>query len=465
MATEKERRILVLDTSVFVHDPNCIEAFPDDILVVSSIVINGLDSLKWDEGERGEHARRASWNIYTYCMSGDIQTGVVTKSGGMIKTAAEWKPNTEVRSDTDNEIISLAQHLKQQSPESPVSIVSKNVNLHIRASMCGISSITYDGGDNVHDPYAIFPGYFHILLKDRSPIVEIHRNQWIDLASVMNATDDTFDGLVPNQCVYLNFANDGGTLAIYKKDQGFRLVPKPKQNGKQNKMEHEVNPRSCEQAFAYSLLMDPDIKLVVLIGSEGSGKTLMSLLAAYRQLRSEFEGKIDPEDGPLYGKMMVFRPNIEKGQPLGFLPGVLGEKFEPWMAPVFDNMNLFLPPQKKGSAKHISPVIDLMDNGTLEILPINYMRGRSVHDAFIVVDDAQNLKQDELKMLITRPAEGSKVVLTGGLSQIDHPYMNKYSNGLSRVISAFMGQEIFGYAIMKQSEQRSMIAKLAAELL
>ena len=118
-----------------------------------------------------------------------------------------------------------------------------------------------------------------------------------------------------------------------------------------------VNPRSCEQAFAYSLLMDPDIKLVVLIGSEGSGKTLMSLLAAYRQLRSEFEKKMNPNDGLLYEKMMVFRPNVEKGQSLGFLPGELGEKFEPWMAPVFDNMSLFLPLEQKGS-----PIIDLMED-------------------------------------------------------------------------------------------------------
>ena len=460
MATQTGRRTLILDTSVFIDDPNCIEAFAHDTVVLSPVVIDRLDSLKWDQGERGEHARRALWNIYEYCRNGDIREGVATRSGGTIKIETGCKPNIGV-GDPDSEILSLVSFTKEryQGNDKLVWLVSKSVTLDIKASVLGIHAIDYDGG-NVHDPYAIFPGYFPIALKDRSPLVKLYKEQWVDLASIIGTTDDALDGLMPNQCVLLNAGDNGDTLAIYKKGQGFRLVPKPKKNGKLNSADCMISPRSCEQAFAYSLLMDPDIMLVVLIGSEGSGKTLMSLLAGYRQLRSEFDGKIDPEDGPLYGKMMVFRPNVEKGQPLGFLPGELGEKFEPWMEPIFDNMNLFLPPQKKGW-----PIADLMEKGTLEISPINYMRGRSIHDAFIIVDDAQNLKQDELKMLLTRPADGSKVVLTGGLSQIDHPYMNKYSNGLSRVIAAFIGQEAFGYTIMKQSEQRGLLAKLAAELL
>jgi PhoH-like ATPase len=323
---------------------------------------------------------------------------------------------------------------------------------------------------SVHDPYGLFPGYFQIILNSRSPIDELYKNQWVDVGKVAHATDTAFDNLIPNQCVYLAF-EDKDTLAIYKKNEAkFRLVPKPKINGDVDKSIKGVQPRNCEQAFAYSLLTDPNIAVVALVGNAGPGKTLMSLLAGYRQLKNEFDRSAKSPDSPrgaTYNRIMVFRPTVEMGEKLGFLPGSLEEKIEPWMYPIFDNMDLILEHSSvdaKGT-KQYDPIVDLIDRNVLQILPINHIRGRSIHDTFMIIDEAQNFTGDKLRSLITRAGSGTKVVLTGDITQIDDPYMDEYSNGLSHVISNFIGQEIFGYIIMEHGEERSLLAKLAAELL
>ena len=471
MTTQTGRRFLILDTSVLVHDPNCIEGFPDDTLIISSWVLDELDHFKRSEGERGEHARQASRNIYEYSANGDLYKGVATKSGGVLKaaTACELLPGMGL--GADNKTISLAKQLQQECPHCAVVVVSKDINLRIKASMFGVRSGDYEGKNSAHDPYAIFPGCTEIILDSREPIDELHRNDnnAIAVQDVARASSFALDSLIPNQCVYFRF-EDKDTLAIYKKKEPhFRLVQKPKTNGKTKTQSKGVHPVNCEQAFAYSLLMDPEIKLVALVGSAGSGKTLMSLLGAKEQLRNEFERRNGSSAAPLvlYDQIVIFRPNVEMGSPLGFLPGTLQEKFEPWMYPIFDNLDLILhdaDSHAKGG-RQSDPVDDLLESGLLEMNPINHVRGRSFHDKFIIIDEAQNLTRHEIRSLITRTGKGSKVVLTGDISQIDHWYLDQTSNGLSHVISQFIGQDIFGYTIMKRGEERSLLAKLASELL
>ena len=467
----------MLDTSVPVHDPNCFEGFGHDILVISPWLIDELDHLKRSEGERGEHARQASRNIHEYSIIGRGRRfhgdGLPTRSGGILRAEHEYGLPPDVEPSADNKTIFLAKRLAAMYPQQSVLVLSKDINLRIKASMYGVRSADYEGDVSAHDPYALFPGCLEIALRHRGPIDDIYKTQWVSMKRVLNASDIAVGDLIPNQCVYLTFDNKD-TLAIYKKNAGFRLVLKAKANGNGNGKNKPapkgVSPANCEQAFAYSLLLDPEIKLVALVGSAGSGKTLMSLLGAKEHLASEFERNdtgLDSSARIACNQILVFRPNVEMGQPLGFLPGTLGEKFEPWMYPILDNLELILhdPDTQSRMGKRYDPVGELLDSGMLEIGPINHVRGRSLHQKFVIIDEAQNLTRHEIRSLITRAGRGTKVVLTGDISQIDHPYLDQTSNGLSHVISQFIGQEIFGYTIMKRGEERSLLAKLASELL
>ncbi len=473
MVTQQGRRVLILDTSVFVHDPNCIEGFPPgDVLVLASWVVDKLDDLKRSEGERGEHALRALRNILEYSVHGKLNdiTGVVTRSGSILKAGYERELPKGIELNADNKTIFLAKDLQRKSPDVPVIVISKEIKLRIKASMLGVRSGDYEGESSLHDPYAIFPGCSEIILNCSQPVDELHRNLRVDVHHVTSASSFALDTLIPNQCVFFRFDNKD-TLAIYKKSEKiFRLVPKPKANGKQKSPTNSISPANCEQAFAHSLLMDSEIKLVALVGTAGSGKTLMSLLGAKDQVKTEFERGTKtgsfPEFG-IYDKITIFRPNIELGHSLGFLPGTLDEKYEPWTQPIRDNLELIIPNSnmRANIHKHYDPMNDLLESGVLEISPINHVRGRSIHHRFMIVDEAQNLSRHHIKSLITRAGKGTKIVLTGDISQIDDPYLDQSFNGLSYAISQFMGQEIFGYTIMKKGEERSVLAKLASELL
>ena len=469
LVEQNGQRILILDTSILIDDPNCIEAFPDDMIIISAWVIDQLDGLKRNAGELGEHARQASRIIHEYSLDKGFPDKVTLKSGGMLKVCSSHNIAPGIESSAHDKTISLAKRLELETPEAMVAVLSKDINLRIKTRMHGVRSMDFERESEARDPYNLFLGCFQIILNSRGLIDDLYKNQWIDIKKAAHATDLALDNLIPNQCVYFTFEGKD-TFAVYKKNEmKFRLVPKPKINGDADKSVKGVQPRNCEQAFAYSLLTDPSIAVVALVGSAGPGKTLMSLLAGYRQLRNEFENvkSLGLSKGTTYKKITIFRPTVEMGEKLGFLPGSLEEKIEPWMYPILDNMDLILEHSStdaKGVKQH-DPVIDLINRNILEILPINHIRGRSIHNTFMIIDEAQNFSGDKLRSLLTRAGEGTKVVLTGDITQIDDPYMDEYSNGLSYVISNFTGQEIFGFTVMKRGEERSILAKLAAKLL
>ncbi len=466
MVTHIRPRILILDTSMLVHDPNSLEGFPGDRIIITPWTIDELDQLKRSEGERGEHALQALRKIHEYSAGGDFTEGITMPNGSTLKAENEVEIPTGTDHNAANKNIFLAKRLMNEFSAQTVIIISKDINRRIKASMLGVSSGDYEGEGGVHDPYAIFPGCSEIALPNSILMTELHRSNYMSTVVVERTTDFDTRILIPNQCVRFTY-EDKETLAIYKHGmQGFRHVPKPKTNGHSKAISMEVVPKNCEQAFAYSLLMDPEIKLVALVGSAGSGKTLMSLLAAKDHLMTEFERGHSESDGKC-DQIIVFRPNVEMGNPLGFLPGDLDEKFEPWMYPILDNLDLILHDSetRPRGGKQINPVADFVDSGMIEISSINHVRGRSLHYKFIIIDEAQNLTQHQVRTLITRTGKGSKVILTGDISQIDDPYLDQTSNGLSHVISKFIGQEIFGYTIMKRGEERSLLAKLASDLL
>jgi PhoH-like ATPase len=275
--------------------------------------------------------------------------------------------------------------------------------------------------------------------------------------------------LLANQCCTIATETSGKIVhAIYKAGPPgyFRLVRKP--DG-----DRGIVPMNAEQQFALALLSDPDIPLVTLVGKAGSGKTLMALLAGYQQLR---EG---------YGRLMIYRPNIEIGQSLGYLPGSLEEKFAPWTRPVFDNLELVLRGQsrsglaagfeerakpgkgegkKEEAARHHLDLQDLLAREVVQIAPISHLRGRSIHDAFIIADEAQNMNHHEVKTLLTRSGQGTKIVFTGDPDQFDLPDSSSIANGLIHLVERFKGQDEFGHVTMTTTV-RSRLAALAANLL
>lgn len=361
----------------------------------------------------------------------------------------------------DNRIIAIAKKLKEvygNKGFSKISIISKDTGLRIKGNAFGITTEDYQADKSLEKLSDIYSGIGEIEIGDedlwvfdelsRNGAVEINRLLTIDLSS-----------LLPNQCCEIKKA-DKKIYAIYKHRDGcLHRVKKPKDDGKNN---GKIHPSNIEQCLAYNLLIDREIALVTLIGKAGTGKTLMALLAGYEQLSNN------------YAHLLVYRPNIEIGPGLGFLPGDIEEKFEPWSQPIFDNLRLII--KDKGGNGTGKPEVDqkmnadtekirhMIEYGLIEIAPIAYIRGRSLNDSFIVIDDAQNLSPREIKALLTRPARNSKVVLTGDPAQIDAPYLDSISNGIVYVVEKFKGQDIFGHVIFKEGK-RSRLADLAANLL
>ncbi len=436
---------------------------------------------------KGERARAASRAIHSYAEKGILAQGVATANGGLL--IGKWEVNIprSVNPTADNKTIFLAKSL--QGKDEKVVIVSRAIMLRDKASICGVAAMSYKGNSEDDDPYSVFASPREIRLYDKTVLEKISRESIISCESVERYTDADIALLQANQCLILS-CEGKYKLALYKKAQGvMRAIAKPKdyQNGDRKP---RIAPCNYYQAFAYALLTDPDIKMVALAGVPGSGKTLMSLLAGLDQCRFGQSRAQNPHD---YGfdRIMVFRPNKEVGDPMGFLPGTAEKKFAPWMVPIVENIeliaqknNILLGRGNGGDIRRdrgnkgqvfgssfpvpMSPAVRaVMEERILEISPINYMKGRTIRNAFTIIDEAEDLTPKNVKMITTRPGEETKVVLTGDIGQIDSDNTigaDKWSNGFSYLASHIGEQEIFASLLMEKSE-RSELAQLCADLL
>ncbi len=461
-----DKKVYVVDTSVLMNDPSALERLlPGNVVIIPIWVIEELDRKK----RQDESARMASRLIEQYSdKKGQFEKladGIKTANGGKLiveHRSAEWGDLPEgLERSTDNRILLVARYW-QKKGGFRVIVLSCDTNLRIKAQTLGLEAETYHYDEMAAPVETLYSGVAQIQLRpEQAGLLQRINNERVlpiaDLGTAINGTNP-----LPNQCCFL-ICGDRYQLAIYEKDSKcLRPVPKPhrSENGHEDKGKSLIQPINDEQAFAYSMLMNPKIGIITLVGPAGTGKTLIALTAAYRQLNHAFQ------------QILVFRPNIELGQQIGFLPGEIGEKFRPWMAPVFDNMQLIVDghPKNKGDdpdsydVSKTDAIKDLMDLRLLAIEPINFVRGRSLNGAFIIVDEAQNLTRLQVKTIITRVGAGAKIVLIGDPSQIDNPHLNSISNGLVRVVEAFKGQDNFGHISLDKCE-RSDIANLAAQLL
>ncbi|PLX98474.1 MAG: phosphate starvation-inducible protein PhoH [Desulfuromonas sp.] len=437
------KKIYVLDTNVLLHDPQALFKFEDNDVVIPITVIEEIDRFKKDQSETGRNARHVSRFLDGLRKKSRLFEGVRIESGGILRVLLFTENSLkrlppELQDDRgDNRILAVALDLKAEGGKGIV-FVTKDTNLRIKADALGLIAEDYESDKVSIDE--LYSGTKDVLV-DKDAIDRFYNDGFIDL-----------DGdYLPNQCLTLADAANPSHTALGRFDATMRrvvaLIKVPKEGV------WGIHPRNREQQFAMDMLLNEDIQLVTLVGKAGTGKTLLAIAA----------GLLKSADDGQYNRLLVSRPVFPLGKDLGFLPGDVEEKLAPWMQPIFDNVELLLGSvDEQGKRKR--GYRELVELGLLEIEALTYIRGRSIPMQYLIVDEAQNLTPHEIKTIITRAGEGTKIVLTGDPYQIDNPYVDSSSNGLTYVVEKFKEQDIAGHVILSKGE-RSCLAELAANLL
>ena len=432
----------ILDTNVLLHDPQALFRFADNNLIIPITVIEEIDRFKKDLNETGRNARHVSRTLDGLRKKGHLITGVELESGGHLRVvlhsreAMDRLPPELIDDRGDNRILAVALDLKEAG-EHPV-FVTKDTNLRIKADVLGLVAEDYSSDKvEVDDLYS---GYSEVMI-DKSQVDQFYEEGYLDLEGDFQ----------PNQFLTLTDISNPSHTALGRYDLTMRravaLIRLPREGI------WGIHSRNREQQFALDLLMNDDVQLVSLVGKAGTGKTLLAIAVGLH--KSADEG--------CYSRLLVSRPVFPLGKDLGFLPGDLEEKLAPWMQPIFDNVELLLGTvDEQGKRKR--GYKELVDLGLLEIEALTYIRGRSIPKQYLIVDEAQNLTPHEIKTIVTRAGEGTKIVLTGDPYQIDNPYIDASSNGLTYAVEKFKGQDIAGHVTLDKGE-RSILAELAANLL
>jgi PhoH-like ATPase len=462
------RKTFVLDTNVLLHDPQALTRFEDNAVVIPIEVVEEIDRFKRDPSEKGRNARQISRLLDGLREKGNLADGVpIDANGGSLQvvfcrseTLAQLPPELK-GGNGDNNILAVAlEQLRSGliADQPPVVLVTKDTNLRIKADAVGLTAQDYTT-DKV-DIADLYPGVCE-LSASATAMEALRGDGGLPLAELPSAQGVTLQ------------ANEGVTLVdqaqpnhtLLARYDGRRQALLPLQRAGKVRL-GKVAARNREQTFALDLLLDPAVQLLTLVGKAGTGKTLLALAAGLHQVADEH----------LYERLLVTRPVISLGKEIGFLPGSLEEKMGPWMQPIIDNLDFLL----GGSADDDTPRgasgrgganrpqrsnwTDLKGMGLLEVEAISYIRGRSIPHQFMVVDEAQNLTPHEVKTIVTRVGEGTKIVFTGDPYQIDNPYVDAESNGLTWLVERFKGQPLAGHVTLLRGE-RSELAELAANLL
>ncbi|MBI3785399.1 MAG: PhoH family protein [Deltaproteobacteria bacterium] len=445
MVGSEVRKTFVLDTNVILHDSSCITQFKEHAIVIPISVLEELDQFKKGNQSTNYHAREFLRSLDALASDAIFNNGVaVGNDGGSIRIQLEreFDPKLESnfdRSKIDHHILNCAYLLAKESRNGPVILVSKDVNVRLKAKAVGLQSEDYTT-DHVRDLSVVYTG---------SRVVENLDSSLIDSLYAAN-------GFAPEQLVLDTplIANENLILRNHQKSALARFHPKEGLVRRVSKGHvFGVSPRNAEQTFALSVLSDPEIPLVTLVGKAGTGKTLLALAAALEQRKN-------------YRQIYLARPIVPlSNKDMGFLPGEIGDKLSPYMQPIYDNLGVIMNHSANGEGRPPSQQIQqMLEEEKLVISALSYIRGRSLHRIFFIVDEAQNLTPHEVKTIITRAGEGTKIVFTGDIFQIDHPYLDAQSNGLSYLIEKMQGEPLYAHVNLEKGE-RSELAQLASDLL
>ncbi|MBW4521277.1 MAG: PhoH family protein [Scytolyngbya sp. HA4215-MV1] len=442
------KKAFVLDTNVLLHDPNAMLRFEDNDVVLPITVIEELDRFKKQADVTGRNARQTSRTLDGLRQQGHLTKGVTLEHGGILRVALCHRETLQKLSAElenghgDNAILAVALELQQQCL-CPVVLVSKDTNVRIKADALGLTAEDYET-DKV-DIGELYTGTTEVLVE-ASTLEQLFKHG-------MTKIEGQF---FPNQALTLVDATRPAhtALAIVDGANG-QVVPL-------NKLPRagvsHIHARNREQQFALELLLRDSIPLVTLVGKAGTGKTLLAIAAGLQKVADEH----------IYSRLLISRPVVPMGRDIGYLPGDIKEKLTPWMQPLYDNFDLIFGTgtqeisEKRGAWRRGHE--ELMELGLLQIEPLTYIRGRTVPKQFLIVDEAQNLTPHEVKTILTRAGEGTKVVLTGDPDQIDNPYVDAASNGLTFVADRFKHDPLAAHITLLKGE-RSHLAERATALL
>ena len=436
------KKIFVLDTNVLLHDVGSLFAFQDNDVIIPIIAIEELDRFKKDLNEIGRNARQVSRILDGLRSEGPLYKGVKLDNGGTIRVyipsgKSDNLPEELIFCKADNQILSVALELIDEN----VVLVTKDTNLRIKADALGITARDYET-DKVEFS-ELYEGVTRITVS-KDEIDSFYKTGSMELSSAVSYPNEGF--------ILTDEANEKHAALARRDPKSGTLLPL--QLGIDAVW--SILPRNAEQRFALDLLLDDSIKLVSLSGKAGTGKTLLALAAGLQ--KSIDEG--------IYSRLLVSRPIFPMGKDIGYLPGDIKEKLTPWMQPIFDNLELIFgtPGKHKEKREGKHRYKELMDQGMLEIEPLTYIRGRSIPKQYLLIDEAQNLTPHEIKTIITRAGDETKIVITGDPYQIDNPYIDSSSNGLTYVAERFKNEKIAGHVTLHKGE-RSKLAEIAANLL
>lgn len=434
-------RKIIIDTNVILFDALAINKFKQADIYIPFSVIEEVDRFKRDLGENGRNARQFSRFVDVLRSRGSLAQGVsLEKSGSYVYVNADVKftgmPQEMDLIKADNRILATALALQAQFPKKQVELITKDINLRIKADVFGINARDYDPENTqVEDMYTgvkeldVSPALIDQFYKEKSVAMpeefKLLANQYVILKDASN----------PNHSAIGRFSERDEKVVPL-------IIPTDSIWG--------VHPRNVEQSFALDCLLNDEIMFVTLVGKAGTGKTLLALAAGlYKTL-----------DEGHFQRLLVSRPIFPMGRDIGYLPGDVEQKLNPWMQPIFDNVEYLMGADKKAAGR----AQELINQGMLNIEPLTYIRGRSIPKQYLIVDESQNLTPHEIKTIITRAGQGTKVVLTGDCYQIDNPYVDSANSGLTYSVERFKGQRISAHVTLSKGE-RSELAELAANIL
>lgn len=444
-SSREESKLFVLDTNVILHDAGCLRNFADNDIAVPITVLEELDRFK--KGNEDINFQARAFLRHLDDLTGDVLSAEGTPLGkglGSVRVVLRATHHQRLKDAfledcPDHRILDVALTLREDESPRPVVLVSKDTNLRMKAKSMGLTAQDYST-DKVESMDKLYSG---------KRLVE-------GLPSSALAGFFSGVGHVPAdqlQQVSRPLANENFILRNGSKSVLATFNPKSNAFDRIDRISASwIHPRNSEQSFALRALLNDDIRLVTLTGKAGSGKTLLALAAAM-------------ECRDRYRQILLARPAVPlSNRDLGFLPGDIQAKLDPYMQPLYDNMSVMQNPLSGVAGGGPPRIQDLLAANHLEVTPLAYIRGRSLQKVFFIVDEAQNLTPHEIKTIITRAGEGTKLIFTGDIEQIDHPYLDSLSNGLSYLIDRMVGQPLFSHVTLEKGE-RSELAELATKLL
>ncbi len=455
-----ERKTFVLDTCVLLHSADSLTSFQDNEVVIPVVVLDEIDKFKKGSSEVNRNARLVIKKIDELRLEGSLTSGVPLPNDGILRVTTDLgrTPLSKLLPEgfdttNDNKILAHALVIKKENDKKhrQTIVVSKDINMRVKADALGLQAEDYET-DKV-DIEELYSGESEIYVSAEE-IARFYKT---------GSLSSHIEGLKPNEYVMLINSDNPSSTALGRYDSAMREIVPLKCESEENLW--GISPRNKEQRYAIDMLLNDDIKLVTLLGKAGTGKTLLALAVSLHKVLNE-AGRDQDSEG--FRKLNVYRPIVPMGKDIGYLPGREEEKIHPYMNPIYDNLEYLLHDEvvkdgkKFGGASLTAKY--LQDSQKLEVKALTYIRGRSLPYQIILVDEAQNLTPHEAKTIITRAGEGTKIILTGDIYQIDQPYIDSTSNGLAYIVEHFKYQTIAGHVTLNKGE-RSELAELAATIL